>query len=461
MNLPSLLGRSTRQTALLLVAAHLCLALAYSIWNPIAEAPDEADHWALVVYLAQEHQLPTGPWMTQGKHPPLAHIGAALLALLAEPGNEFLHPNPQVQLQPTADGWSPNFFLHTDQEEWPWQGAVLSFHLARLWSVLTSTATVAAAYGLARTVWPERPGRALAATGLVALLPEFVFIGSAINNDSTAALFGTLALWGALAIYRANGNWRAGWWTPLALGAGLLTKVSTAALWPAVGLALWAGSLHNAPPHPRRAGCATAGPPGWLRNSLPTFLPASLALFLPALLLASPWLLRNWQLYGDPLGLELVRQTVDQRLTPWGWADTRWLLSGWFVSFWGKFGGAGHIPMADWVYWLLAGLTAASTAGWVRSGWRQPRAQQELLALLGLALLSTAASIWNYSLLALGTDQGRLLFPALAAAAVLWIEGLANLLPASWQRPAGTLFLALLAALSLYALVGVIRPALL
>ncbi|MFZ4851131.1 MAG: hypothetical protein ACOYL7_18570, partial [Caldilinea sp.] len=202
-------------------------------------------------------------------------------------------------------------------------------------------------------------------------------------------------------------------------------------------------------------------PVGWLRNSLPTFLPASLALFLPALLLASPWLLRNWQLYGDPLGLELVRQTVDQRLTPWGWADTRWLLSGWFVSFWGKFGGAGHIPMADWVYWLLAGLTAASTAGWVRSGWRQPRAQQELLALLGLALLSTAASIWNYSLLALGTDQGRLLFPALAAAAVLWIEGLANLLPAGWQRPASTLFLALLAALSLYALVGVIRPALL
>ena len=456
MNPPSLLGQNTRHTVLLLVAAHLCLALAYSVWNPIAEAPDEADHWALVVYLAQEQQLPTGPWMTQGKHPPLAHIGAALLALLAEPGNDFLHPNPQVQLQPTADGWSPNFFLHTDQENWPWQGAVLSFHLARLWSVLTSTATVTAAYGLARTVWPHQTGRALAATGLVALLPEFVFIGSAINNDITADLFGTLALWGALAIYRAGGDWRAGWWTPLALGAGLLTKVSTAALWPAVGLALLAGSLHKAPlPAAQHGGTAR------LLSWQSRWLSGSLAVFLPALLLASPWLLRNWQLYGDPLGLELVRQTVDQRLTPWGWADTRWLLSGWFVSFWGKFGGAGHLPMADWVYWLLAGLTAASAAGWVKSGWRQPRTQREVLALLGLALLSTAASIWNYSLLALGTDQGRLLFPALAAAAVLWIEGLANLLPASWQPPAGALLLVLLASLSLYALVGVIRPALL
>ena len=76
-----------------------------------------------------------------------------------------------------------------------------------------------------------------------------------------------------------------------------------------------------------------------------------LLVFVPALLIAAPWLLRNWQLYGDPLGMALVRQTVDLRTAPWSWADTTWLLRGWFVSFWGRFGGAGQIPLPGVALW--------------------------------------------------------------------------------------------------------------
>lgn len=443
--------------AALLVAAHLLLALSYSLWNPAGEAPDEADHWAFVVYLAQERRLPEGAWMTQSKHPPLAHIGAALLASLAEPGFTFLRANPDVSIQPRAN-WSPNFFIHTSLEAWPWRTDVMAFHLARLWSVLLSTATVAAVYGLARTVWLQQPGLAVTATGVVAFLPEFAFIGSAINNDTAAALFGTLALWGGLAIYRAGGDWRAGWWTPLALGLGLLSKVSTASLWPAIGLAIVFGAARAQQsvflPDSRGSGGAPR-----LSPLAPRWLLSGLIVFVPALLIASPWLLRNWRLYGDLTGMELVRQTIDLRTTPWTWGDTLWLLEGWFVSFWGKFGGAGHIPMAGWIYWLLAVLTAVSVVRFVRSWRRRTPDDRIVLVLLATAAVSVAVGVWQYSLTALGTDQGRLLFPALGALAILWVEGLHCWPPTRWRAYFAAALLAFLAGLSLYGLLGVIRPA--
>ncbi len=95
-----------------------------------------------------------------------------------------------------------------------------------------------------------------------------------------------------------------------------------------------------------------------LRRALPQALVTGLLVFLPALLIAAPWFWRNWTLHGDPLGMAFARQTVDVRTGPWTAGDTAWLLRGWFISFWGKFGGAGHIPMAGWLYGLLAALSA-------------------------------------------------------------------------------------------------------
>jgi hypothetical protein len=184
-----------------------------------------------------------------------------------------------------------------------------------------------------------------------------------------------------------------------------------------------------------------------------------LAVFVPAVLIASPWLLRNWRLYGDFTGMELVRQTIDQRTTPWTWGDTLWLLEGWFISFWGKFGGAGHIPMAVWIYWLFAALTGLSVLGFIRS-WRwRTAADRMALGILMIAIVGVAVGIWQYSLTALGTDQGRLLFPALGALAILWVEGLSAWPPARWRALSASVLLIFLAGLSIYALVGVIRPA--
>jgi 4-amino-4-deoxy-L-arabinose transferase-like glycosyltransferase len=433
-------------TALLLL--HLLLATAYSVTVPLGEAPDEADHWAYVVYLARERRLPEGPRVTQSKHPPLYHLGAAAFAGLADPRFDFLRANPDAAIAP-GPTQSYNFFIHTALEAWPWSGGARAFHLARLWSVLLSTATVAAVYGLARVALPKRPAVALLATGLVATLPEFAFIGGALNNDNAAALLATLVLWGGFAIYRAGGHWRAGWWTPLALGLGLLAKVSTTSLWPVIGLLIVAGAAKGAAPHPTRLRDVAQSWRRWVGTGL--------IVFLPALLVAAPWLLRNWRLYGDPTGMALVVQTVDLRTTPWTWADTIWLLRGWFISFWGKFGGAGHIPFPAWVYWMVALLGLCSVVGLLRHLRRSE--ERAAVAWLGLALLAVVASMARYSLLALGTDQGRLLFPALGPIAILLAVGWAAWPWGRWGPRAGGALVVGMATLAIYGLVGVIRPA--
>lgn len=452
-----------------LVIGHFLLTFAYSALNPLGEAPDEADHWAYIVHIARHAALPVGPEMTQAKHPPLYHATAAAIASLAQPTNDFLRANPDVELTP-REGWSPNFFIHTARENWPWQNGVLAFHLARLWSVLLSTVTVAAVYALARAALPNLEALALGAAAVVAFLPEFALIGSSASNDVAAAMFGALSLWGAFCMFRNGGRFRPGWWTPLALGLGLLSKVSTVALWPVVALTILLGAAgshsrvdiaNRLPNEPR-----DDQQPGWpalfrsLSLSWQRWLGTGVLVFVPALLIAAPWLLRNWQLYGDALGMNLVRQTVDLRTTPWTWEDSLWLLWGWFVSFWGKFGGAGHIPMPFWIYAVLAVVTAASALGLVRFFVQRRRPQTVLpVALLLLAVLATALGIWQYSLVALGTDQGRLLFPAIGPLAILLVLGLLAWLPAQ-HMARGALGVALCSLwLGIYALLGVIMPA--
>src|SRR4051794_7716492 len=103
--------------ALLLVLLHLLLATAFSVGNPLGETPDETDHWAYAVYLAREHKLPEGKRVTQSKHPPFYHAGAALIGSLAIPRFDFMRANPDVALQPSPTH-SANFFIHTTLEDW-------------------------------------------------------------------------------------------------------------------------------------------------------------------------------------------------------------------------------------------------------------------------------------------------------------------------------------------------------
>jgi hypothetical protein len=415
-----------------ILVLRLILGFAYSALNPLGEAPDEADHYAYAAYIGTEGRLPEGPGMTQSKHPPLYHILAAGLAKAA--GSEmdftFLRSNPDVGVSP--DAAAQNFFVHTRLESWPWRGGALSMHLGRLVSVFAGVVLTAATYALGRAIWPSWYSGPLASAAFVAFLPESLFIGGAMSNDILAAMWSTLALWLGL---RAKGAGVA-ILTGATMGLAFLTKASTIGLWPVVCVAmlvnrrypkgvLW--TVDN-----RRATSDESG--GHSLGS--STLWAALA-GVVASLIAIPWLWRNWRLYSDPLGWPLVLATIDRRQGSLYVADLLALGRGWFVSFWGKTGGAGQLalPSPFYIAWVL--LVLAAVVGWLPALRRKDQGPvwwvtpAGWVVLLGAPVM-TVLSILSYSRVALGTDQGRLLFPALAPIALLLVLGMAG-----WLNPKG------------------------
>lgn len=335
-------------------------------------------------------------------------------------------------------------------------------HLGRLVSVLAGGVLVLATFGLGRALWPAHSGVALAAAAFVAFLPESLFIGGAVSNDMLAAMFSALALWAAI----AGRGWRGAVLTGLCLGLGFVTKVSFVAVWPIAGLAI-----------------VLAG--GRSKQAILHHLGLGVLAGLIALAVAAPWLARNWQLYGDPLGTQVMLGTIDRRQAPLTLADLGWLVRGWFLSFWGKFGGAGHLSL-PWPFYVTWGLLlAGSVAGWVRrtricsffirsrlAAQRQERrvtsevspalvAETSVvgwLVLVGVPALVMLSMI-SYSRIALGTDQGRLLFPALAPIGLGVAGGLAAWSPQFGRRWLAPVMIGTMAAAGILALyLGILRP---
>ena len=82
-----------RRIFLAILAVYLVLAVGYSVAVPLGEAPDEADHYAYIVYLGVQRSLPVGPEVTQSKHPPLYHTAAATLSAWTGLDFTFLRSN--------------------------------------------------------------------------------------------------------------------------------------------------------------------------------------------------------------------------------------------------------------------------------------------------------------------------------------------------------------------------------
>jgi hypothetical protein len=485
----SSLATPPRRIFWVILAIYLALAVGYSAVLPLGEAPDEADHYAYIVYLGEHRSLPVGPEVTQGKHPPLYHAAAAALSAWTGLDFTFLRSNPDAV--PLGPDKPPNFFIHTTLEAFPWRGGALALHLARLLSVALGAVTLWAAWRLGLEVFPERPAIGLIAAAFLAGLPGFLFISGSANNDNAAGAAGALVVLLCAATLGRGLHWGRTALLGLFLGLGLLAKVGTLALWPlaalAVGGAWWLSrqpavheTVGSKMDQSAVAGLRAAIEPPKRLALLTAFAHLALAYGL-GLLLAAPWLLRNWRLYGDPFGWELVRATVDQRAGPIGLREAIWLLEGFHPTFWGRFGGAGQVSLPAWAYVLAAVFTLLVIIGAVRFLLRSPliinRSPFTInhslalhLTLLAAAPLLMFLSIYRYSAIALGTDQARLMWPALSAMAVWVGVGVVGL--GDWvigKRGKGGKggrdgmlvggFAVGMALFGLAALVGVIRPA--
>jgi len=451
---------SLRLACILLLVGFTILNLAYSAFIPIFEASDEVWHYPMVEHLAREWTLPvqplepgasSGPWRQEASQPPLYYALAAALTAWIDTSptaapydlDTIRHLNPHVAAGVvTPDGSNPNLVVHNPaRERFPWRGAVLAVHVARIFSVLLGTWAVYLTWALVRELYPEQPQLAVLAAAIHAFTPMSLFVSASVNNDNLIVPLCSLAL---LMMIRLVKSPQSAVRTPkskvvsylklgVVIGLGLLTKASALALLPfAAATIAWEAwrnlkwQIEN-----RKSKIENHAPllhtPYSILSKITLHALRNLALvLLPALAIAGWWFYRNFQLYGDWLGLNAFYAVLGTRDVA---ADLAQLWAERFAfaaGYWGNFGGL-NVPMPTWIYTLLnlfailAGINLVVSFGlWVVGGKSKipnvwPFAWDELTAARALAWAWPVAVFvsWIQWATITWSSQGRLIFSAL------------------------------------------------
>ncbi|MCB0213640.1 MAG: glycosyltransferase family 39 protein, partial [Anaerolineae bacterium] len=319
----------------------------------------------------------------------------------------------------SPDG-NANIVIHTTAEQWPWHSAALAIHVARFFSVVLGLGTILTIYALARRLWPNHPHLALVAMAFVAFNPMFLFISASINNDNLITLLASLILLN-LTTFASASKTRLSDFVMLGIltGLAMLTKVSGLGLLGLVGLTLLIMGFRQRP--------------WWYTAILGNGIIGGLALAI-----AGWWYWRNFQLYGDWTGTEMMVSMMGARPVPPTAGQLLSEVPGLMRSFWGLFGYF-SVPLPAFLYLIfnavlllgLAGLAVALLRPDRRAALFSPQFRRTWPILLAwLVVLVIGFVQWTMRTPA---TQGRLLFPALASLAIFWTVGWALLIPRRWQ----------------------------
>lgn len=402
-----------------LVGLFVALCLAYNVATPLYEAPDERDHVDYTGWLAGgngfPHLVADREEVGEIWQPPLYY---ALVAAVIAP----LDRAELDSIAPLSEDWQAGLsrlaHYHTAAESFPFRGAALTVHVARLVSTALGLITVLAAYAIARLLFPDddRARRyALVAATLVALNPQFIFMSAAVNNDNLVIALCSVAIWllvrALIKGLPADGRARTGWFVLLGLvwGAAVLAKLTGLTLGLVIGLTL----LYLA----RR------------ERSWRTLLLGGALTGGTMLLVCGWWFLRNWQLYGDPLAwdemLAVTGALVRPELLPW--PDTLRYATFLRQSYWAAFGYGVLAP--DSFYLMTTIIMAVALVGLIVYLLRARRTaggpRQFAFLILMIWSLTVFLFLLRWMRLIDTTNQGRLLFPAIAALGVPAAVGLA------------------------------------
>ena len=487
---------------LLVLAAFLVLGFIYSIVTPIFEAPDELSHYSFVKYLADGWGLPVlssgrlDPWGQEGGQPPLYYALGALLTrgINTDDMATVCRINPHADIGVITRDRNVNRIVHTPAERFPFRGTVLALHMVRWMSLLMGAVTVLAGYLLALEVFPGDKTLALGTACLTGFNAMFLFVTASVNNDALANMLAALCLWLTVKVVamhprnpaenpsgekqpcdpdffraklRKKANITARYLAPrririarkalfgfaprgsqwallgVLLGLGSLTKLSLLGLIPLAGLAL----LFVARRH----------------RSWKELVIGGLCLGLPIVLLGGWWYIRNWRLYGDPMGLSAFVSIIGKRHpTP----TLRQLMGEWrplVMSYWGFFGSM-NVPAPGWVYWALSLFGVVGLLGIPVAVWRlvktqrigKTRALQLGLVALWPGVLFVSLIRWT---LMTPASQGRLIFPGLTAVSLLMVVGLAGVMSKGHRALLPGMMSGLMLVIALASPFTTIRPA--
>jgi len=400
-----------------ILGVYLVVGMIYSVVTPLFEASDEMRHYAFVKHLADGYSLPVQrpgveqPWRQEGSQPPLyyALMALATCRINTEDMNQVLWPNPHADVGISKPDRNINMFIHTEREAFPYRGTTLAVHIIRWLSLLMGVVTVFCTYLISLDIFPERKALAVGAAAFVAFNPMFLFISGSVNNDNLATALSSFALWRLLRLVKGDSKLHHLLLLGLTLGLAALAKASALGLFALAALALIIAVYH--------------------RRSFVGLIWESVVIYGVAAAVSGWWFVRNWQLYGDALGLNTFAAISGPRYAKPTLRQLWGERGGFAMSFWGFFGGL-NVPMSGWLYRLLDGLAALSLPGLAFFLWRERR---HLRTEACYKLLLTAAwpaivlaSLVRWTLMTLAS-QGRLVFVAIGAIAFLLMLGWTHL----------------------------------
>lgn len=290
-------------------------------------------------------------------------------------------------------------------------GTVVAVYVMRVINALLIALLAPMAVVVAWRLAPGRPEVAALAALFAALLPGLALNATRVGNDALGAVLGGAAV--VLAI-----RWTGGAWTArralllgLALGAGVLVKLTVLGLAPAVAVAmLWPGGGVT----PRR------------RVVLLVLAGAVAALCLGI------WFVINLQLYGVPVP---SARTNRLSIIPPMSFDLRYIpfdLAFFVVSYWSG-EPLGALPLAAGFVMLGSLIAVIAIVGLVRqrvSGSPVYVALAAIAGMLAVALLLPATAAFQFA------GPGRYEYPALPAIAALLAIGLTAALARAFARRA-------------------------
>jgi uncharacterized membrane protein len=434
-------------TFVVILVVYLGLGLAYSMVTPAFEAPDEPGHFSYVRHLVVHRRFPIqqpDPKLSptaEAHQPPLYYLlAAALTAWIPQADFEISPPNPCAQWSPDLTG-QRYIHLHSQNERFPYRDGWLALHIVRAFSVFLGGLTIWTTYHLGRTLWPLHRTLGSTAATVLALNPQFLFIHGTVNNDNLATALSALLLLIAVRALTGPPRWRYTITLGLLLGLSALTKYSAVALG-AIALVgvlaphvqdKWRVWLRREPSSRAQAEGRSAERKSALRLREKHWRQAiaHLVVFgaIPVFV-AGWWYVRNMIVYGEPLAWQVALDTHSSnvRTAPFTWADLRLGIPRILASFWGYFGWL-NVRLGPSVYIAVGLVTIAGIVGLLIALLRPRIEIPRGLFLVLLAVVSVAASLGRFLVTINHTGyQGRLLFAAASAIAVLLAFGWARLL---------------------------------
>jgi 4-amino-4-deoxy-L-arabinose transferase-like glycosyltransferase len=401
----------------------------YSVAVPIWEAHDEWGHYAFVRYLAIERSFPPpGTKLVErydeSVQPPLYYVLGAMATFWINTDDELdLATNPYAT---TGDGiGGVNFAVHRwEAESFPYRGVVLGIHVTRLVSVLLSTLVVWITYLMGRSLFPAREEIALGAMAINAFWPQFLFMGSVVNNDIMVTAFSCLVLLFLIRIVLHEtgfGNWLV---LGLCLAGAIASKRNALALFPLVLMGLSIPVIRELK--------KISAPLRWIIVTL--LVPSSaLAWWLFQNVILDLSYFRAYTKSPSQAHAFFDFLTIAERVN---WPSILDFSQYAFITFWAVFGW-GNIGIETWIYDLVALICLLAGLGLLFFLGKESRPQARLGSLILLADVLFVTALPMYISLYKGRIflmPGRYVLPAISAVSVLLSVGLAGLVPARVAR---------------------------